>query len=272
MATLVRDKMTTALICALALGAARAADPVVGLAREEGYEAEVERYDYAAALKAKLLEHYVKEIAPPRFGTERGVRVAVQLSLSQLSDVNVARQEVEFYAWWRHSWRDPRLQWDPDDWGGVAELSFVGRGEHQEAWMPDDLVYEATSSVYQLPEILVNAYASGGVFVSHPVHQIVPCPMDLEDFPFDDQECEFTYGSWMNHGWLVDTQPYGSEDDGWAAFVLGELFEANTEYDLVEVRSEHQGRTRVIQVRFNVSVPRAPVPEKTSTLRDRSER
>ena len=33
-----------------------------------------------------------------------------------------------------------------------------------------------------------------------------------------------------------------------------------------------QGRTRVIQVRFNVSVPRAPVPEKTSTLRDRSER
>ena len=97
--------MTTALICALALGAARAADPVVGLAREEGYEAEVESYDYAAALKAKLLEHYVKEIAPPRFGTERGVRVAVQLSLSQLSDVNVARQEVEFYAWWRHSWR-----------------------------------------------------------------------------------------------------------------------------------------------------------------------
>ena len=239
MATLVRDKMTTALICALALGAARAADPVVGLAREEGYEAEVERYDYAAALKAKLLEHYVKEIAPPRFGTERGVRVAVQLSLSQLSDVNVARQEVEFYAWWRHSWRDPRLQWDPDDWGGVAELSFVGRGEHQEAWMPDDLVYEATSSVYQLPEILVNAYASGSVFVSHPVHQIVPCPMDLEDFPFDEQECEFTYGSWMNHGWLVDTQPYGSEDDGWAAFVFGELFEANTEYDLVEVRSEH---------------------------------
>ena len=236
MATLVR---TTALICALALGAARAADPVVGLAREEGYEAEVESYDYAAALKAKLLENYVKEIAPPRFGTERGVRVAVQLSLSQLSDVNVARQEVEFYSWWRHSWRDPRLQWDPDDWGGVAELSFVGRGEHQEAWMPDDLVYEATSSVYQLPEILVNAYASGSVFVSHPVHQIVPCPMDLEDFPFDEQECEFTYGSWMNHGWLVDTQPYGSEEDGWAAFVFGELFEANTEYDLVEVRSEH---------------------------------
>ena len=33
-----------------------------------------------------------------------------------------------------------------------------------------------------------------------------------------------------------------------------------------------QGRKRVIQRRFNVSVPRARVPEKSSTLRDRSER
>jgi hypothetical protein len=32
------------------------------------------------------------------------------------------------------------------------------------------------------------------------------------------------------------------------------------------------GSTRVIQRRFNVSVPRARVPEKASTLRDRSER
>ena len=41
-------------------------------------------------------------------------------------------------------------------------------------------------------------------------------------------------------------------------------------------RDEHGrvdlGRTRVIQRRFNVSVPRARVPEKASTLRDRSER
>ena len=33
-----------------------------------------------------------------------------------------------------------------------------------------------------------------------------------------------------------------------------------------------QGRKRVIQVRFNMSVPRARVPEKAATRRDRSER
>ena len=38
------------------------------------------------------------------------------------------------------------------------------------------------------------------------------------------------------------------------------------------VRGFRLGRTRVIQRRFNVSVPRARVPEKAATRRDRSER
>ena len=43
--------------------------------------------------------------------------------------------------------------------------------------------------------------------------------------------------------------------------------------DLVRVRDEEDlGRTREIQRRFNVSVPRERVPENTSTLRDRSKR
>ena len=39
-----------------------------------------------------------------------------------------------------------------------------------------------------------------------------------------------------------------------------------------EVARVDLGSTRVIQRRFNVNVPRARVPKKASTLRDRSER
>ena len=226
----------------------------VGLARvaETGSApaSELEFYDERAALKAALLEGYEKTQPPPRLNrgdSPRGVVVTVQLSLSQLTDVNVAKQEISFYSWWRHNWDDPRLQWDPEEWGGVSELEFVGAGEHKEAWMPDSLVYEATSSVYQIPEIQLNVYASGAVFVSVPVAQTAPCPMNLREFPFDEQECEVTYGSWTSHGYIVDTQPQrgpgGDEGANWSAFVLGELFEPNTEYDLVEVRSEHGDTT-----------------------------
>ena len=41
---------------------------------------------------------------------------------------------------------------------------------------------------------------------------------------------------------------------------------------LARERRVDLGRKRVIQRRFNVSVPRARVPKKASTLRDRSER
>ena len=41
---------------------------------------------------------------------------------------------------------------------------------------------------------------------------------------------------------------------------------------LARERRVDLGRKRVIQRRFNVRVPRARVPEKASTLRDRSER
>ena len=42
--------------------------------------------------------------------------------------------------------------------------------------------------------------------------------------------------------------------------------------DAAVARAERLGRKRVIQRRFNVRVPRTRVPEKASTLRDRSER
>lgn len=102
---------------------AQAVKPIIGIKREGNYKEEL-IFNSTSELKAALLENYVKEIAPPRFDSERGVKISVQLSLSQLSDVNVVRQEVEFYSWWRHKWRDPRLQWDPKDWGRSFRNKF----------------------------------------------------------------------------------------------------------------------------------------------------
>ena len=70
----------------------------------------------------------------------------------------------------------------------------------------------------------------------------------------------------------------GLEDEGRVeGDLLGHLVDDGAELEgrghlAVERRGDRLGRTRVIQRRFNVSVPRARVPEKASTLRDRSER
>ena len=64
-----------------------------------------------------------------------------------------------------------------------------------------------------------------------------------------------------------------------AALALGRVPQGPAPRVALELRAErgrreaeHLGSTRVVQRRFNVSVPRARVPEKAPTLRDRSER
>jgi hypothetical protein len=58
--------------------------------------------------------------------------------------------------------------------------------------------------------------------------------------------------------WIMTTHPS----------MLGEVVDET----MTEKHGAYRGRKRVIQRRFNVSVPRARVPEKASTRRDRFER
>ena len=70
-------------------------------------------------------------------------------------------------------------------------------------------------------------------------------------------------GAWVVEEHKTPETPVVHDDEE-----LHVLHTAEPEFD----GRDRQGRTRVIQRRFNVSVPRARVPEKASTLRDRSER
>merc|ERR1719235_725469 len=44
--------------------------------------------------------------------------------------------------------------------------------------------------------------------MSLPKVHTLHCKMDLEEFPFDTQECKVLIGSWSNHGWLMDVQAH----------------------------------------------------------------
>jgi len=91
----------------------------------------------ATALKAALLENYDVTTPPPRANLSRGVLVRVQFAMQQFTLLDTTNQFITFHSWWRHYWVDPRLSWDPEDWGGVSELQFVGAGEQQNAWQLD---------------------------------------------------------------------------------------------------------------------------------------
>ena len=194
-----------------------------------------------SALRRALMDDYDRYQLPPVVdeNPERGVKVSLQLALNQLTSIDVSQQTIDLYAWWRHNWIDPRLAWRPEDWGGVAELTFVGRGPHKEIWMPDDTIFDASESEEQMEDLLVDVYPDGGVWVSIPISNTVPCPMKLGRFPFDIQECTFTIGSWTLNGVYVDMVPRLNGDGDYEAFTFTKTFVDHTEYDLLAVKTSH---------------------------------
>ena len=115
------------LLAALPLGQhAHAAGPV-GLALDTTCtNAECYMQRNMTLLKQALLTGYDMTVQPPRFGSERGALVSVQLAMQQFQKLDTTNQEITFFSWWRHSWTDPRLAWDPADCGGITELTFFG--------------------------------------------------------------------------------------------------------------------------------------------------
>ena len=84
-----------------------------------------------SALRAAVLDGYDRTTPPPN------ASVSLQLMLKQVVDLNTVAQTVDMMTWWRHSWLDPRLAWDPAAYGGISKLVFKGFGT---LWVPDTMV------------------------------------------------------------------------------------------------------------------------------------
>lgn len=140
----------------------------------------------AQALRRHLLSNYSYQSPAP------GAVARVQLFLSQLVAVDTAKQTFSIQGWWRLSWQDPRLVWNPDVWG-ITSLVF----EESEIWRPDEFIYETISEVQLRDSSAAPVVVSsdGFVGISTPRVSTIGCRMDLNSFPFDEQTCTFTLGS-----------------------------------------------------------------------------
>ena len=87
-----------ALILVVVLPLAHAAGPV-GLALDTTCtNAECYKQRNMTLLKQALLANYDMTVQPPRFGTERGALVSVQLALQQFQKLDTTNQEIQFFS------------------------------------------------------------------------------------------------------------------------------------------------------------------------------
>uniref|UniRef100_A0A1I7RL52 Acetylcholine receptor subunit alpha-type unc-63 n=2 Tax=Bursaphelenchus xylophilus TaxID=6326 RepID=A0A1I7RL52_BURXY len=154
----------------------------------------------SSRLYETLLSDYNKLVRPVYNNTDTLV-VYFKLKLSQLLDVHEKNQIMTTNVWLHHTWRDQKLTWDPEEYGGVKQLYVPV----DLIWLPDIVLYNNADGNYQV-SIMHKAKLNfdGTVEWSPPAIYKSMCQIDVEWFPLDVQTCEMKFGSWTYGGFEVD--------------------------------------------------------------------
>ncbi|KAF6738203.1 5-hydroxytryptamine receptor 3A [Oryzias melastigma] len=137
-------------------------------------------------------------------GYKKGVRpvkdwrtstiVAIDLMVYSILNVDEKNQVLTTYVWYRQSWTDEFLVWNPEDFDEVKQVSLPTAN----VWVPDILINEFVD-VGKSPDIpYVYVTHEGLVRNYKPIQVVTACTLNIYNFPFDVQKCSLTFQSWLH--------------------------------------------------------------------------
>ncbi|XP_068175436.1 5-hydroxytryptamine receptor 3A [Antennarius striatus] len=181
----------------------------------------------------------------------------ISFTLYAVLGVNEKTQILTTFLWLRLYWHHEFLVWEPDQCDGVTKISLPVK----KLWSPDIIVYEfVDDDVSQAcPYVYVNH--TGQIRWDRMLRLVSACNLKIFSFPFDVQNCTFTFGSYMHTIKDVRVSP---------ALTFQEMsknskryLEASGEWELVDIL----GETSILQfgidewdiITFWVVIKRRPV-------------
>ncbi|KAJ4946200.1 hypothetical protein JOQ06_023869 [Pogonophryne albipinna] len=155
---------------------------------------------YAHKLLNDLMENYSSALRPVE-DTDRALNVTLQITLSQIKDMDERNQVLIAYLWIRQTWHDTYLQWDKEDYDGLDVIHIPS----SLVWRPDLVLYNKADDDSSGPmDTNVKLRYNGEITWDAPAITKSSCVVDVSYFPFDSQECNLTFGSWTYNGNQVD--------------------------------------------------------------------
>jgi len=190
----------------------------------------------AKRLYSNLLANYDRLIRPVANSSDR-LTVHMRLKLSQVIGVDMRRQILTTNVWVEQEWADYKLSWNPEDYGGVKYLHVPS----QDIWLPDIVLYNNADGNYEVT-IMTKAILTytGRVKWNPPAIYKSYCGIDVEYFPFDEQECMMKFGSWTYDGFMLDLRHMNQLPTNNSIGVAMDLrdFYISTEWDVMEVPAQ----------------------------------
>ncbi|XP_036439393.1 neuronal acetylcholine receptor subunit alpha-9 [Colossoma macropomum] len=171
---------------------------------------------YAQKLLNDLMENYSKALRPVE-DTDKALNVTLQITLSQIKDMDERNQVLTTYLWVRQIWHDAYLRWDKEEYDGLEVIRIPS----DLVWRPDIVLYNNADEEDSSgpPDTNVVLRYTGEITWDAPAITKSSCVVDVSYFPFDSQQCNLTFGSWTYNGNQVDITMGGMEGGDLSDFV-----------------------------------------------------
>nr|XP_006811730.1 PREDICTED: ligand-gated ion channel 4-like [Saccoglossus kowalevskii] len=174
--------------------------------------------------------------------------------------LDVRNQILSASLWIYQEWTDRRLQWDPLEFGNQSSLVVNLR----RIWYPDTALYKSADLQRQQypkvsdPTITCRIFSTGNILAVTPGIYKLPCPMNMEHFPFDRQFCSIKFGTWAYVESEVDLVLMFEE-------IMIENYISNREWTIInstagKVRETYQEIDSAFPIAyFNMTLARKPM-------------
>ena len=178
-------------------------------------------------LRQDLFENYSLDVRPVA-NISKPIKVEMGIAIKNLEEFNQKIESIKLNIWLRMNWVNEYMSWNTSNYEGMDFLAI----NPEQVWRPDIELYNAGG----LPEIYtlvggMNLYNSGEFMWSRPGIFKFSCPLKLEEFPFDTQTCEMTFGSWVYNQNYLELAPY--EDTSKSIDILDDF--SHSEWKVLEM-------------------------------------
>ncbi|XP_070543393.1 neuronal acetylcholine receptor subunit beta-4-like [Ptychodera flava] len=190
--------------------------------------------DVEKRLFDKLFASYNKLIRPVVNSTQK-LTVELGLTISQLINVDERNQIMKANVWLKQQWQDYRLTWKESDFEGISVLRVPSRM----LWLPDIVLFNNADGNYEVT-LMTKAllYPNGLVYWLPPAIYQSSCKIDVEYFPFDQQDCVMKFGSWTYDAEQLDLIFIKDEQNNTVTHVLLEDYWESGEWDITDMPGE----------------------------------
>ncbi|XP_052868513.1 neuronal acetylcholine receptor subunit alpha-7-like [Anopheles cruzii] len=154
---------------------------------------------FADNLRKDLLTDYDPTLRPSQYYNVTTVETGITITHVEINEL---KSIFSVYGWMKFTWNDPKLTWDPAQYGNLDVI----RMDPTIVWRPDVMLYNNAggSDNHHYGDTNVLVYNTGKVLWVPPTEFHSFCELNMRMWPFDYQKCMIKIGSWTFDGFRLN--------------------------------------------------------------------